>query len=429
MFSLGQRVRELRLKKGITQIDLAKGICTPSMISQIESDRARPSYKILFSVADKLEVPLEKLLSEVDLNLEYVSNYKMSRAMVAAKEYGSAIPLLQELLQTPRGQIPTVDVLCQLVECYVYTGQLNKAEETIEQAREIATLRNDHHLLAELLHKNAQIEWHRKHYQLAAYQWRKALDEVDKMEQIDIHLHATILFHLGSVHKMLGSISDSITYYNQAGQLFSELGTPYDMAKVFLGLGKAYRKINDLDRATAYSEQAAAIFDSSENILTVIKTKVQTAALYVLKQRGDEALPLLEQAIQQLHDLGNCEEEGIAVVELAKLKLQNGEVNEAEDLCHRAKILLPESHLYLAWINRILGKIALHRNQRDKAVKSFHKAADCFKQLEEMAEWDDTMHEISRLHLEENDPLRACIILEEIRRYTRQVLEEKGIVL
>ena len=59
--SLGQRIRQIRMGKGITQIELSKGICTPSMISQIESDRARPSYKILFSIADKLDVPLENV--------------------------------------------------------------------------------------------------------------------------------------------------------------------------------------------------------------------------------------------------------------------------------------------------------------------------------------------------------------------------------
>jgi hypothetical protein len=50
------------------------------------------------------------LLSNVELNLESVSTYKMSRAMIAAKEYLSAIPLLKELLETPRGQIATVDL-------------------------------------------------------------------------------------------------------------------------------------------------------------------------------------------------------------------------------------------------------------------------------------------------------------------------------
>ena len=97
-FSLGQRIRELRLRKGLTQIDLAAGLCTPSMISQIESDRARPSYKMLFAISERLDVPLERLLVDVELNLEVVSTYKMARAMVLAKEYQAAMPLLEELI-------------------------------------------------------------------------------------------------------------------------------------------------------------------------------------------------------------------------------------------------------------------------------------------------------------------------------------------
>ena len=224
-------------------------------------------------------------------------------------------------------------------------------------------------------------------------------------------------------------MTDSITFYEQARHLFDGLGTPYDMAKVFLGLGTAYRKINDFDRAVEYSEKAVAIYDAAENIMTVIKTKVQIAAVYVLMQRRDEALPLLEQAIQQLRELGNLEEEGMAVVELAKLKLLQGEFDEAEDLCRRAQSLLPESHLYLAWINQILGKIALQHNQRDKAINRFYKAADCFKQMDDITAWDGTMYEISKVHLDGNELIQACSILEEIRRYTHQALEERGIVL
>ncbi|ASS76748.1 hypothetical protein CIG75_18590 [Tumebacillus algifaecis] len=78
MHSLGQRIREIRLKTGLTQIELAKGLCTPSMVSQIESDRARPSYKILVALAARLEVPLEYLVKEVNFELENSSKYKMA---------------------------------------------------------------------------------------------------------------------------------------------------------------------------------------------------------------------------------------------------------------------------------------------------------------------------------------------------------------
>jgi transcriptional regulator with XRE-family HTH domain len=120
------------MKKGMTQIELAQGVCMPSMVSQIESNKARPSYAILSAIANRFEVSLDTLLSDVELNLEYVSTYKMSRAMIAAKEYSSAIPLHIELLETPRGQIATVDLLYDLGECYLYTGNYEEAEQVLK---------------------------------------------------------------------------------------------------------------------------------------------------------------------------------------------------------------------------------------------------------------------------------------------------------
>ena len=171
------------------------------------------------------------------------------------------------------------------------------------------------------------------------------------------------------------------------------------------------------------------MFECSENQLTVVKTQVQTAALYVQIGRIEEALPMLERSVNKFRDLGNRVEEGIATVELAKLKLLMDEPDQAEELCQRAHTLLPEPHLFQGWINRVMGRIALARSLREDAIKRFHKAADCFKQMEEFTEWDATMYEIARMHLEVNDLIRAYSILDDIYRFSHQVLEERGIVL
>ncbi|TCP55808.1 DNA-binding XRE family transcriptional regulator [Tumebacillus sp. BK434] len=129
--SLGQRIRNHRLRIGITQIDLAQGLCTPSMISQIESDRARPSYKILYGIADRLSVPLEQLLQDVDLNLEHISFYKMALCMVQAGEYHAAIPLLESIPEVKAASIPSAKLKLELAKCYVQTGELDRASSLL----------------------------------------------------------------------------------------------------------------------------------------------------------------------------------------------------------------------------------------------------------------------------------------------------------
>ncbi|TCP55962.1 transcriptional regulator with XRE-family HTH domain [Tumebacillus sp. BK434] len=429
MFSLGQRIRELRMKKGITQIDLAKGLCTPSMISQIESDRARPSYKILFAVAERLEVPLEKLLSDVDLNLEYVSTYKMARAMVAAKEHSSAIPLLKELLETPRTQISTMDIMFELADCYLHTGQLPEAEKLFNQVYELSILRQDHQQQALTLKNIGLVEFRRKRYQLAAYQWHKGLEEADKMEEQDVFLKASILFNLGLVHSKLGNLTEALDYYNGASGLYESVGSLYEIGHVYMGLGMSYKRLNDLEKASDYSERATAIFNGLDNVLMTVKLQVTCAVLQADKGMVEEAEAMLEQGIAKLKELGQKEEMGMAIVELAKLRLQQGDLQRAAELCRDARGWLPELHMYQGWINRIHGQIAKARNQRDEAIRRYQMAADCFKHMDAITEWDDTMYDLAELYLEADDYKRAFGITKEVRGYSRLILEERGIVL
>jgi transcriptional regulator with XRE-family HTH domain len=65
MPSIGEKIREARLQRGLTQGDLAEDLVTPSMISQIEADKAKPSYPLLTAIANRLGLPVEHFLNEL----------------------------------------------------------------------------------------------------------------------------------------------------------------------------------------------------------------------------------------------------------------------------------------------------------------------------------------------------------------------------
>jgi tetratricopeptide (TPR) repeat protein len=429
MFSLGQRVRELRLKKGMTQIELSREICTPSMISQIESDRARPSYTILYALAEKLDVPLERLLIDVDLNLEFLSTFKMARAMVTAKEYASAIPLLLELLDTPRPQIPVLEIQLDLAECYLHTEQLQDAEDLLHQVMEQAILRKDNHLMMLILRDLGELEFNRNRYQLAVYHWQRALDTADRLPEVDPTLRASIYHHLGSAHAKLGLMHDAIAFYDEASQLYEGLESLDQIGQVYMGLGLTYKRLHELKKAQDYAERALSIFEGLENTLMTVKLQVTRAALLARGGQTSEGICLLEEAIRKFQELGRRDEQGIACVELAKVYLLTGDLEQAEEVCQSARSLLPELHVYQGWVNRVFGRIAISRGQRPDGLRRLQKAADCFKRLGEAGEWDDTMFEVVQLHLEDENFREAYHLLEEMRRYSRQVFESRGIVL
>jgi transcriptional regulator with XRE-family HTH domain/quercetin dioxygenase-like cupin family protein len=61
---LGERVREARLRRGVSIRGLARDVSvTASMISQIETGRSQPSVSTLYALANALDVPIEDLFS------------------------------------------------------------------------------------------------------------------------------------------------------------------------------------------------------------------------------------------------------------------------------------------------------------------------------------------------------------------------------
>jgi transcriptional regulator with XRE-family HTH domain len=54
---IGQMVKELRLKRGLTLEEMAeRSGCTPGFVSQLENNKAAPSITTLYSIAEALGV-------------------------------------------------------------------------------------------------------------------------------------------------------------------------------------------------------------------------------------------------------------------------------------------------------------------------------------------------------------------------------------
>ncbi|MGZ4159403.1 MAG: helix-turn-helix domain-containing protein, partial [Neobacillus sp.] len=149
--TLGEKIRELRLKKGLTQTDLARGIVSASMICQIEGNRAHPSHKVLFQLAAKLDVSLESLLKDVDLDLEHLSQYKMAIGFIKFGKYSSAIPLLENLLDAPRtNHFTTEELRYYLGVCYLDANEFDKALQIFESGADNLKFKGDHDLAAKV---------------------------------------------------------------------------------------------------------------------------------------------------------------------------------------------------------------------------------------------------------------------------------------
>ncbi len=99
----GEKLRKLRLERGVTQRELVRGLVTPSMLSQIETGRLRASDHLMQSLARRLDVDMECLVDTADgsprqrqVKLQIAHYFLLSQQPAAALEVLSG---LQRLVQ------------------------------------------------------------------------------------------------------------------------------------------------------------------------------------------------------------------------------------------------------------------------------------------------------------------------------------------
>ena len=151
--SMGQRVREVRLQKKLTQSDVVGNYMTRNMLSKIENGSAAPSVKTLEYLAHTLDVPvgyfiegeekdamdieqlreideLAKRLPDIPADcLAGLSLCIRARVRMAAGQQDSALKLLDEVDPASLPEDIQTTVYGVLEECYKMKGNYRLAYE------------------------------------------------------------------------------------------------------------------------------------------------------------------------------------------------------------------------------------------------------------------------------------------------------------
>ncbi|MDQ7237343.1 helix-turn-helix transcriptional regulator, partial [Bacillus pacificus] len=86
---IGERIRHVRMHKGLTQGELVSGICSITYLSRIESGKIKPSSSFIKKVSKKLDVDSDYLINgnyeEIKITIFKVCNkYKKDKSITEA---------------------------------------------------------------------------------------------------------------------------------------------------------------------------------------------------------------------------------------------------------------------------------------------------------------------------------------------------------
>ncbi|MFD2170163.1 helix-turn-helix domain-containing protein [Tumebacillus lipolyticus] len=425
--SLGQKIKQIRMKKGVTQIELARGLCTPSMISQIESDRARPSYKILFAISERLDVPLEHLLKDVNLDLEHTSKFKMAISMVRAGEYQTAIPFLQELLDQPQARIPTVQVRLELANCLLKMGFATDAIPHLNDVQGWASARQDHSILVTSLIQIGLAYKQKNEYSVALFHVQRALDVLEKMEEIEPVLRAKALTALASIYEETGMATDAARSYEEA--LLLNRGGIEERGATFLRLAETYHRIKNYEKADEYATKAFTLIDELLHLEQQQEWKHRLVMLNRKRENWKGSITDLLSMAEGYEAEGKKEKAGIVYTDIALICSENDELDESWAFAEKARMLLPPTHPAMGRVHRVLAFVYWGRNDADRGQKHFENAAIILERHGKFTELEAVTLQMCHHLKQTGQHNEAFTRLEQFHTLMKKRMAQRGIVL
>ena len=387
---LGERVRALRVSAGLTQTELAGERFSKEYISQIERGKTRPTDATVAWLAEQLGVDPALLSSGVSTEERTKVEAMLARAeaLSEAHRHEEALEAFREArrgVERTGGQ--TLELRTLAGEAWVLqdSGDVREAIELLRRARELAE--------------------------------RSEFSDVDRAE---------VIFRLGVCRYKLSSISTAIGLFDDALELAERSGLPCDLlrAEIFHWRSRCHRRHRDYvaarddaerglelaqgigDRraiadnyfqasliaqrqghyvlSRSYAQRAKELFQQLNDERSVGRLLLMLGGLTLLLGDEEHAVEHLKASYSRALDTESPADAAQALEGIARVHLNRGEYDQADELARKALALLQGREDYLHEVcpsQLVLGRALMERGRLDEAEASFRAADAAAEQL------------------------------------------------
>jgi transcriptional regulator with XRE-family HTH domain len=390
---IGSRIREARLRAGLTQQQLAGERYTKAYVSALETGIARPSMVALSYLSERLRLAPSHFLD--------AQNPAWSRLQtdlqLASGEWQSAADGYEQLLEGATDDQARAELLRGKAEAL---ARLDRGKEAVTAAAEAVRLFID-------LGREADAALAR--YWLA-YGLYLSDNEADArsllralLEQVRAGLHVEpdfemrLLVALASVDSRGGAHDRSLAYLEEARGLSDDLDDRR-RATFLVGLAISYRELGDVEGAIRVGTQAMALYRAAGAMLESATIENDLALAYLASGNTARAAELASGA---RHQAERSQDERLlaAILETeAQVALANGSVDKALSLAAQSRTLARTTGNQKAELAAMLTEARAMRENGDArgAESRYEEAAAIARQgqapgrvREVLREWAD----------------------------------------
>ena len=428
MVSLGQKIRERRLEKKLTQAALAEGLVSASAISQIESDKITPSYKLLCQIAERLDVPLDAFLAEnKEQYLEQTTSHKLAKTFIHAKQHENAVPILEKLLHSET--IDETEITKDLAECFLHLKKYAEAQDLLDKVQNLALKENDDASYVWALNHLGVLFYQKNNISLSMHYWKKAYDFLSGLDQFDPFMRVAVSTNLALVYSRIGHYDQSVNLYRESEELLKGSSDLLTLATTYMGMGRSYYGKQEYKQAEECFQEAITIYKNRDHIRQSIQVKENIGILCGERGEYKEALRALYECLNDYreHKLGS--HTANAHAEIAKLHIRLKEFAPAEEQINLGFTASETNTLARAECYYARALLYAEQGRYQEAIPDGKTSMSLFLSLGAIQEYNRISLFLSDIYKKMEDYKSSTEILEESQITIQTLLKEKGITL
>jgi tetratricopeptide (TPR) repeat protein len=384
--SLGQRIRQLRQTRGLTQSQLGGADLSKSFISLLEKDRTQPSLETIVLLARRLETSVDALLGQNDHLPDMVGEGLLALARDAdhaGDRQGSARLLDAAGFLAGRYHLDETarEIGLRHAQAALRDRRFDEAWDRAQDVRVRSEAARDPWRAGRALVLMGWVKVRTREIPDAKPLLEEALLVLRVARAGRDPARVEALIALGTTLVYLGDYAGAIRRYEEAARSdVAQHSLPF-RGQALWGIGVAYRKLGQYAAAGEYLAQAKDAFEAAEELQDLASVLKNLGDLSLQMGQPREALRYFHHALRVADRLGRAVTHASTLTEIGRAHLVLGNVDEAAAFGGQA---LAEAQaagdpVEVAEARVIMARVALRRRDSQAAIRLYKDALAAFQ--------------------------------------------------
>lgn len=284
-YDLGITIKELRMKKNISQSELCHGICSQSQISKIEKGMIYPSSILLYQLSERLGIDPNNIFALTqNKKLKYVENVKyVMRDCTKQKQYNELYEIVKQEKNENNFQLKEDKqflIWHEAIAIFHVNKSIKTALNLLNSALKLTVTNVD--FLSEreidIMQSRAIFHWANKEYEKSITILRRCLANFNKLDfPRDKEIKLKIIFNLAKILGLANQHEEAIKYNDMGIKLAINLNTLYLLGELYYGKAWNLLKLEQYNEEDVADNMKKALFifelTEKENLIKMVKEK------------------------------------------------------------------------------------------------------------------------------------------------------------